>query len=350
VRGEDWLLHGTSRAEAAKAYVSSTAVKSDDSPVTDTVLTTGDRLPKWTKAPTGAKFEKISSALGCAQVEPRELCQWLEEQCRENGVEFYLNTQPTGLVKDDQGTVCAIRVETCKFGNMRSRYDIPCKDIIISAGCWTPLVFKTLLRQKMSPGIKPLPGYSCVVRSQKFSNPIFEALDDDKNVEMVHATFCPPTSKWSYSPECMARHTKGGKPEIYVAGLNDETIILPERASHAKHLMERSKLDDLRKTAEELVRGNRSEEDIGDKLELVREGLCFRPVSESGLPIISVVAGIELQHNGHLYVASGHGPWGITLSLGTGVVVSELLEGIKHRVLTKELDLVTRPVAIRARL
>lgn len=33
--------------------------------------------------------------------------------------------------------------------------------------------------------------------------------------------------------------------------------------------------------------------------------------------------------NGGVWIASGHGPWGISLSLGTGLVVSELVEGRK---------------------
>ncbi len=300
--------------------------------------------------PTGGKSEKISSPSGCAQVEPRELCEWLIEQCRDMGVKFCLSTQPTGLVRNNQGVVLAIRVEARTPGNSPRRLDIPCRDIVISAGCWTPRVFQTLLHHKMSPGIKPLPGYSRVVRSQRFSTPILETVDGGRIVEMAHATFCPPTTEWSYSPECMARYTKDGKPEIYVAGLNDETIVLPERAGDSMHLMDRSKMDDLKKTATALVTGWDNENGTEDDLELVREGLCFRPVSESGLPIISKVAGIELERGGHMYVASGHGPWGITLSLGTGFVVSELLKGTRHRALTPELELVKRPTALRARI
>jgi glycine/D-amino acid oxidase-like deaminating enzyme len=59
----------------------------------------------------------------------------------------------------------------------------------------------------------------------------------------------------------------------------------------------------------------------------VREGLCFRPVSDSGMPIISRSEDISIKGGGGLYVASGHGPWGISLSLGTGFVMSEALQG-----------------------
>jgi len=75
-----------------------------------------------------------------------------------------------------------------------------------------------------------------------------------------------------------------------------------------------------------------------DDLKIKREGLCFRPVSRSGSPIISKVPestlgrGIEMADSGGVYIASGHGPWGISLSLGTGSVMAEMLTGRKPSV------------------
>lgn len=338
VRGEDWLLHGTSRAEAAKAYIS------DAVEATHQSKSSTDCLPRWAKVPAGGKFEKISGPSGCAQVEPRELCEWLIEQCQNRGVEISLNTRPIGLLRDRRGQFSAVQVETDRKAVLH-RHTISCQDIVISAGCWTPRVFKALLNQQMSPSVKPLPGYSRVVRSSRFSRSILEPARDGHNTQIAHATFCPPTSKWSYSPECMARYTRSGKPEIYVAGLNDESIRLPERAGDLKHVMDRSKLDDLKTTARDLVGV-----DDDTELELVREGLCCRPVSDSGLPIISQVGGIKTSKGGRMYVASGHGPWGVSLSLGTGFVISELLQNKKHEALTQEMELNKQPEMLRARL
>lgn len=72
---------------------------------------------------------------------------------------------------------------------------------------------------------------------------------------------------------------------------------------------------------------------MGD-LRVVRESLCFRPVSRTGVPVIARLSeaalgleGVGDGGNGGVYVASGHGPWGISLSLGTGLVVAEMVLG-----------------------
>lgn len=60
------------------------------------------------------------------------------------------------------------------------------------------------------------------------------------------------------------------------------------------------------------------------ELEVVRTGLCFRPVTPRGTPVVAWLADGRL---GGVYVATGHGPWGIALSLGTGMVVVEMMGG-----------------------
>jgi len=81
----------------------------------------------------------------------------------------------------------------------------------------------------------------------------------------------------------------------------------------------------LKTTAKRLL----GKDDGDDDLEILREGLCFRPVGERGVPIIGRVDEglLGLQLEGGVWIAAGHGPWGISLSLGTGKVVSEMVEG-----------------------
>jgi len=62
--------------------------------------------------------------------------------------------------------------------------------------------------------------------------------------------------------------------------------------------------------------------------------LCFRPVTRSGNPIVCKVpdedlGSIETKGGGEggVYVAAGHGPWGISMGLGTGKVMQEMMEG-----------------------
>lgn len=61
---------------------------------------------------------------------------------------------------------------------------------------------------------------------------------------------------------------------------------------------------------------------------------CFRPVTSSGRPIISrisddILGGVKTQRGaqGGVFIAAGHGAWGISHAPGTGMVLAELIEG-----------------------
>lgn len=61
---------------------------------------------------------------------------------------------------------------------------------------------------------------------------------------------------------------------------------------------------------------------MGEHLEVVREGVCWRPLSARGTPYLGKIPG-QLR----LWIAAGHGAWGISLSLGTGKVMAEMMQG-----------------------
>jgi glycine/D-amino acid oxidase-like deaminating enzyme len=54
--------------------------------------------------------------------------------------------------------------------------------------------------------------------------------------------------------------------------------------------------------------------------EVVKEALCYRPVTRRGYPYLC-----KLPQRSDLYLTAGHGPWGISLGPGTGKVMSELV-------------------------
>ena len=126
------------------------------------------------------------------------------------------------------------------------------------------------------------------------------------------------TDEAGYSPEIFSR--VGG--EIYIAGLNSATLPLPERATD--RMIDEESIEVLKTTAKRLLGNDNGDDD----LEVLREGLCFRPVSGNGAPIIGKVDErmLGVKTEGGVWIAAGHGPWGISLSLGTGKVVSELVE------------------------
>lgn len=194
-------------------------------------------------------------------------------------------------------------------------HKIPCTRLLISAGAWTPSVFQTLFpASSLRVGVLPLAGHSLVVKSPRWTEE-HETADCDALFTSMRSGF---------SPEIFSR--VGG--EIYIAGLNDANIPLPNLPTEAK--IDPTSIEQLTRVAEQLLRGDGT--DVSD-LQIVREGLCFRPVTDRGVPILCQIADKDLGDivtkpgaAGGVFVAVGHGPWGISHSLGTGKVMAEMLE------------------------
>lgn len=194
--------------------------------------------------------------------------------------------------------------------------DIPCTRLVVAAGAWSGQVFSTLFPQsKLKLPISSLAGHSLVVRSPRWLSSHEE--------QGCHAVFT--TDAAGYSPELFSRI--GG--EIYVAGLNSSSIPLPKLATDSQ--IDEESIATLKTTATRLLGVPGKEDD----LEIVRTGLCFRPVTDRGTPILGRVpektlgGGISTRERGGVWIGAGHGPWGICLSLGTGKCLAEMVEGRK---------------------
>ena len=154
-----------------------------------------------------------------------------------------------------------------------------------------------------------------------------------------HAIFT--SNEEGYSPEVFSRMGR----EIYIAGLNNPSLALPALAT-GSNVDERA-VEQLKKTAQRLLG---TQETLGD-LEVVRTGLCFRPVTNRGTPILgeipdkSLGGGLITRSSGEggVWLAAGHGPWGISLSLGIGKVMSEMILGTSTSVDVDGLKLWNTP-------
>lgn len=267
--------------------------------------------------------------------------------------------------------------------------DIPCDSIIIAAGCWTPRVYRTLFPNAgRIPRITALAGHSIVMKTKnwppqpreqspaarrsrhrhprnqsKGSIPVPPMLDvgtlpTDQNMSNTNKRGCsanggdteitpresgapnpsPNTchaiftsDKAGFSPEILSR--LGG--EIWLGGLNSTTIPLP----HLPPSMSSPSGDSPTTHASISTASTNAIQtltEVGMKLlgpsaEVIRSGLCFRPVAPTGRPVIAKMHEADLgdgaKVKGGVFVVSGHGPWGISLSLGTGWVVGEMVLG-----------------------
>lgn len=319
-RKEDWLLEGTSRKEVATGGVSERRGNGD--------LLRDDGSPAWITPQEGGTLEVISSEDGCAQVEPYLLCQWLLDRCTERGAKLILGCKATGVKRDEEGVIKEVSLRKTVEGHEDLEMDLQCKNILIAAGAWTPRVFETLFpRSRLKIPIEPLAGYSIVVRSPRHT------LVHDRAYGGAHSVFCAPGKHWKFAPEAISRTGREGQTEIYVAGLNNSTLPLPELASDTKKDEKARK--ELKQMTVQLSGASKEGAEVNeDDLNVVREGLCFRPVAPGGKPILCRVKDDQLGEHiatmaegGGVFVAAGHGPWGISLSLSTGKVMSELILG-----------------------
>ncbi|KAJ5770910.1 uncharacterized protein N7511_002961 [Penicillium nucicola] len=312
-QGDDWINTGTSRAETAAGY---------DDPATFA-------WPEWLTKQRQGNLEGISQEGSVAQVDPLRLSHYLMKRATSRGVKLHYPAKATEIVKDTDGTITGVNIMCL---NSKKELVIPCTNLVMSMGPWTPHVFKDLFPlSTLSLDISPLAGYSLVVRSPRYT------LEHERTAHggQSHAVFTEHPSSCGFSPEIFLR--EGG--EIYIAGLNPTTIKFPSCAEGSKRLFDPQEMQKLKDVAVRLMGSlaqNREEatDEVNnvDDLEIIREGLCFRPVSGAGVPTIGKIhdlllgGGTKASSSGGVFIAAGHGPWGISLSLGTGKVISEMIQ------------------------
>jgi len=215
--------------------------------------------------------------------------------------------------------------------NTCGKVTIPCDNLIVTSGPWTSSVLKSLLPDEPPasfPVIGSLSGASIVIRSKRWQPP-------ETDTSQLNALFLNKPIG-GFTPEVFSR--VGG--EIYLAGLNDASITPPSPRAHplpspesVNRLINVAKLlcdSDSNKT-----HGN------GTDFEVVSRGLCFRPTTPKGTPVIGQIplrSGGVYGRKFRLWVGSGHGPWGICMSLGTGMVLSQMVLGRKTSVGVEKLQ------------
>lgn len=298
-RGDDWLRDGTSRADAAPVILDAGS----------------NKAPVWLRRLDGDHIELISDEGTTAQVDPLLLCQFLLGECVKRGVQLHHPAKAMSVSQDEKGELAGVRIVDIKS---TKETEISCAKLIITAGSWTGQVFETLFpKAEVQIPIRSLAGHSLVLKSPRWHGGV--------ESNGCHAIFT--THNDAFCPEMFSR--LGG--HIYFAGLNSSTIPVPD-AEAGKATPSSESLALLRGAAKEILGAG---DEATDDLDIVREGLCFRPVTSWGTPIISRIqdqdlgAGMATKSGavGGVFVAAGHGPWGIAMSLGTGIVLAELVQG-----------------------
>lgn len=293
--------------------------------------------------------------------EPLQLCQHLLRKCLAAGVHLHHPARAVAVHVDAiHGELSGVRIAASTGSGSNSETetetDVPCTRLLIAAGAWSPQVFAALFPDATIAAlpISSLAGHSIVVRSPRWAGIGAGAragarAEKEKNTvnkgegegeggggEGCHAVFTTAPDVPGYAPELFSRPNG----HIFVGGLNSATEPLPPLPTDARARIRRGAVEQLRGTARLLLVGrppDTSDDDDDDNLEVIREGLCFRPATARGTPILDRVpdawlgGGSKVRTRpgaeGGVYVAAGHGPWGISLGLGTGMVMAEMMQG-----------------------
>ena len=258
------------------------------------------------------------------------LCNFLLDQSRSRGkVRVHNPALITELVKsasDSEPPVVLIG-----YQNTPEKVTVPCDNLIVTCGPWTSSVLKSLLPDEPPasfPAIGSLSGASIVIRSKRY-----QPLETDTN--NLNALFLSKPLE-GFMPEVFSR--AGG--EIYLAGLNDASITPPSPSAYS--LPSSDSVDRLVNVAKFLCDSDPNKaRGIDADFEVVSTGLCFRPTTAKGTPVIGQIplrSGVLHGKKFRLWIGGGHGPWGICMSLGTGMVLSQMVLGRKTCVDVSELQ------------
>jgi len=224
---------------------------------------------------------------------------------------------------------------------------LPCTHILISAGPWSRSVFSTLFPATgYNLPIMSQAGHSIVLRSALYPTPSSSSSSQNTGrADVCHAVFAHLNGLRWY-PEIFSR----ANGDIWLGGLNSYSIPLPEVATEVKELPD--DLKEIMKVAEDIVTGSKfvdisqstdrsdsnlaASQSVSDKVTIIKTGLCHRPVTPAGIPILDRIPDAELAGlrtrrggDGGVFIAAGHGPWGISQSLGTGKVMAQMMLGEK---------------------
>ncbi|KAK9371184.1 FAD dependent oxidoreductase [Lipomyces kononenkoae] len=267
----------------------------------------------------------------CAQINPYQLCEFLLEQCISKGVEVLYPYRLDSLTTNQDGGIA-----NAVLRDLQTQVDhtiTNVKNVVLAAGVWTGGVFASLFPEaNYMPAISPLAGYSMT-----FASPLSQSHTEQGSAKKTRdAFFIRSSGSDAWLPELFSR----SNGEIYIAGLNeqgfDPALGTMATSSHFEwhgtaDEIELASSDEDSHTNNFNVLQSVAKELLGPDISVIRKSVCLRPVTPGGEPIIGQVPPRYVNGTNGVYICAGHGPWGITLSLGSGKVMAELVTDGKVR-------------------
>ncbi|KAI0098721.1 hypothetical protein GGR51DRAFT_537676 [Nemania sp. FL0031] len=285
-----------------------------------------DSLPDWVK--TNSNWDVNKKVLGdrTATVNPIGVGNWLTEQCRSMGVDIEVNMKiiAVGLSTDN-------RVQTVTCVNSRQETTtIHCTQLLLACGAWTPTVFDLLFP----------------------SSPIRLQWDRDAGDWACWKNPCPTTQ----TTKAFVSFASFVGDKMEFVGRNDGTIW----ACGRRNLTADVPPPGYQQEPDEIIIGelegyarkwidwkcncvsDGGYHDNHGSMQLIGKGRSYRPTTKSGLPIIDKVSPLDLrgyESNSDasltrelpsgVFICWGHWGYGLTLGMGSGRLMSQLMRGEK---------------------
>ena len=256
---------------------------------------------------------------------PRGLGNWLSERCREDGVRIETDSS-------------LYRVELCECGRVRSvlvksargNDEYKCDDLIFATGTRTPQLVRELFpgfgrdfRETTNSGNWIVVKSACAPEEQMRAEVI---LDDVVNHQLEFVGRQDQTTNHFV---------------IWVCGLNNEETKLSSVDDQAEP--DEDAINRLQEYARQFLRNGVSVQQDGP--EVLEKGRTYRPTIDRDLPILTAVSCADLcesqvpkerPYDGQgqcaksgVWICTGHGKYGITLGLGSGKLMSQMIFGEK---------------------
>ncbi|KPM41810.1 hypothetical protein AK830_g4756 [Neonectria ditissima] len=261
----------------------------------------------------------IDPGVHTTTVNPLGLGKWLTRRCLKMGVELRTGWKAVGVDLSSGNKVQAL---TClKEDQTTTR--IKCKQLLLACGPWTPTVY-----QRLFP--------SSTIRLQWTTN---------AGDWIICKNPCP-TSQDSVAFVSFAgligeKFEFAGRNDgtIWACGRRNLTAVLPS-PGHSD-TPDQQLINELRGRAREWLNwGCNCAEKHTDDFQILSQGRAFRPATRSGLPVMSEVPpsglSIDVTEDGRattsssvVFVCWGHGSWGLTLGMGSGRLMAQLMRGEK---------------------
>lgn len=247
---------------------------------------------------------------------PRGIAEWLERECGQMGVEIRTATTAVAGILSNNNALEGLECLSVETGET---YVLLCRKLVLAAGPWTPALVKTLFPGStldLQPSINA--GDWVVMENKKIL--------DSRSLAVV------------FFDEIV--HEK-----LEFAGRNDGTVWVCGRRNYSAELPSPNDVDEPDESMiSELLTYSRRFLNFGQggkgegtlHPSVLAQGRSFRPSTVSGLPFISEVPsrllfsseGTNPTSSG-VFICYGHGSYGITLGIGSGKLIAQLVQNEK---------------------